>query len=151
MHQLIGFLLNTVIIFPVVVAFAAEAYPTKGVRIIVPLAAGGSTDLLARSVVQGLNEAWKQSVIVDNRAGGGGIVGSEHVFKSSADGYTLLLGTVTTHAVAATLYSKLPYDIQRDLVGKNICTSLILKFIIARRPSADVSQSASASPPATLI
>jgi len=95
---------------------AAEVYPAKAVRIVVPFAAGGSTDLLARNVAQRLNEAWKQPVIVDNRAGGGGIVGSEHVVKSSADGYTLLLGTVTTHAVAATLYSKLPYDVQRDFV-----------------------------------
>ena len=96
---------------------AADAYPAKAVRIVVPFAAGGSTDLLARNVAQRLNETWKQPVVVDNRAGGGGIVGSEHVVKSAADGYTILLGTVTTHAVAATLYSKLPYDIQRDFVA----------------------------------
>ena len=95
-------------------ACAADTYPAKTVRIVVPFAAGGSTDLLARSVAQRLNEAWKQPVIVDNRAGGGGIVGSDHAAKSPADGYTLLLGTVTTHAVAATLYTKLPYDPQRS-------------------------------------
>ena len=95
-------------------AHAAEGYPAKLVRIVVPFAAGGSTDLLARSIAQRLNEAWKQPVIVDNRAGGGGIVGSEHVAKSAPDGYTLLLGTVTTHAVAASLYRKLPYDPLRD-------------------------------------
>lgn len=94
--------------------FAAETYPAKTVRMVVPFAAGGSTDLLARNVAQRLNEAWKQPVIVDNRAGGGGIVGSEHVAKSGPDGYTLLVGTVTTHAVAASLYRKLPYDPQRD-------------------------------------
>jgi tripartite-type tricarboxylate transporter receptor subunit TctC len=80
----------------------------------VPFAAGGSTDLLARNIAQRLNEAWKQPVIVDNRAGGGGIVGSEHVVKSPADGYTMLMGTVTTHAVSASLYRKLPFDPQRD-------------------------------------
>ena len=95
-------------------AWSAEAYPAKTVRLVVPFAAGGSTDLLARSVAQRLNEAWKQPVIVDNRAGGGGIVGSEHVAKSAPDGYTILLGTVSTHAVAATLYTKLPYDPQRS-------------------------------------
>jgi len=97
-------------------ALAADVYPTKAVRIVVPFAAGGSTDLLARNVAQRLNEAWKQPVIVDNRAGAGGIVGSEFVAKSAADGYTLLLGTNTTNAVAASLYAKLPYDVQRDFV-----------------------------------
>src|SRR5688572_9836572 len=100
-----------------VCAANAADYPVKTVRMVVPFAAGGSTDLLARNVAQRLNETWKQPVVVDNRAGGGGIVGSEHVVKSPGDGYTLLLGTVTTHAVAATLYSKLPYDIQRDFVA----------------------------------
>lgn len=97
-------------------ACAADAYPSKLVRIVVPFAAGGSTDLLTRSVAQQLGEAWKRPVVVENRAGGGGIVGSGYVVKSSADGYTLLLGTNTTHAAAATLYSKLPYDLRRDFV-----------------------------------
>jgi tripartite-type tricarboxylate transporter receptor subunit TctC len=95
------------------VADAAD-FPVRQVRIVVPFAAGGSTDLLARNIAQRLNEAWKQPVIVDNRAGGGGIVGSEHVVKSPADGYTMLMGTVTTHAVSASLYRKLPFDPQRD-------------------------------------
>jgi tripartite-type tricarboxylate transporter receptor subunit TctC len=93
---------------------AADAYPAKTVRIVVAFAAGGSTDLLARSVAQRLNETWKTPVIVDNRAGGGGIVGSDYVAKSAPDGYTLLLGTNTTNAVAASLYAKLPFDPQRD-------------------------------------
>src|SRR6185503_6253054 len=116
-RHLIGLMLNAATIFCAVAALAAEGYPAKTVRIVVPFAAGGSTDLLARNVAQRLNETWKQPVVVDNRAGGGGIIGSEHVAKSAADGYTLLLGTVTTHAVAATLYRKLPYDIQRDFVS----------------------------------
>ena len=89
-------------------------YPVRTVRMVVPFAAGGSTDLLARNIAQRLNEAWKQPVIVDNRAGGGGIVGSEFVVKSAPDGYTLLMGTVTTHAVSVSLYRKLPFDPQRD-------------------------------------
>ena len=97
--------------------FAADAYPAKTVRIVVAFAAGGSTDLLARSVAQRLSEAWKQSVIVDNRAGGGGIVGSDYVAKAPADGYTLLLGTNTTNAVSASLYAKLPFDPQRDFTA----------------------------------
>jgi tripartite-type tricarboxylate transporter receptor subunit TctC len=100
---------------PIGLAAAAEpVYPSKLVRIVVPFAAGGSTDLLARNIAQLLNEAWKQPVIVENRVGGAGIVGSELVAKSPSDGYTLLIGTVTTHAVAATLYQKLPYDVQKS-------------------------------------
>ncbi len=95
-------------------AQAADAYPSKLVKIVVPFAAGGSTDLLTRSVAQQLSEAWKRPVVVENRAGGGGIIGSDFVVKSPADGYVLLLGTNTTHAVAATLYAKLPYDLRRD-------------------------------------
>ena len=98
-------------------AAAPDVYPAKTVRIVVPFAAGGSTDLLARSIAQRLNEAWKQPVIVENRPGGGGIVGSELVAKTAPDGYTLLLGTVTTHAVAASLYRKLPYDPLRDFAS----------------------------------
>src|SRR5688572_9369445 len=93
---------------------ADAAYPSKTVRIVVAFAAGGSTDLLARNIAQGLNEAWKLPVLVDNRAGGGGIVGTEHVAKSAPDGSTLLVGTPTTDPVAATLYPKLPYDPQRN-------------------------------------
>lgn len=114
MNCLIRLLLGVAILFPAGTALAAEPYPSKAVRIVVPFAAGGSTDLLARNVAQRLNEVWKQPVIVENRAGGGGIIGSEYVVKSPADGYMLLLGTNTTNAVAASLYAKLPYDVQRD-------------------------------------
>src|SRR5690349_8796943 len=75
-------------------AAAEAAYPSKLVRVVVPFAAGGSTDLLARNIAQLLNEAWKQPVIVENRVGGAGIVGSELVAKSPPDGCTLLIGTV---------------------------------------------------------
>ena len=97
-----------------VTAVAADTYPSKLVRIIVPFAAGGSTDLFGRAIAQTLNEAWRQPVIVENRAGGGAIPGSDYVARQRPDGYTLLVGTVTTHAVAASLYPRLPYDIQRD-------------------------------------
>jgi len=81
---------------------------------IVPFAAGGSTDLFSRNVAQLLNEAWKQSVIVENRPGGGAIPGSAVVAKATPDGYTLLVGTVTTHAVNVALHPKLPFDVQTD-------------------------------------
>jgi len=99
------------------VAMAAEPYPAKPVRIVVPFAAGGSTDILARNIAQRLNDALRGPVIVENRPGGGAVVGADHVAKSTPDGYTLLMGTNTTHAVAPHLYSKLPYNALRDFVA----------------------------------
>jgi tripartite-type tricarboxylate transporter receptor subunit TctC len=105
-----------VALFAAATASAQDAYPSKVVKIVVPFSAGGSTDLLARNLAERLGESWKQAVIVDNRAGAGGVIGADAVAKSKPDGYTLLLGTVTTHAVAQTLYPKLPYNVQRDFV-----------------------------------
>ena len=117
-------------------AAAADVYPAKLVKIVVPFAAGGSTDLLTRSVAQQLNEAWKRPIVVENRAGGGGIVGSEYVVKSPPDGYVLLLGTNTTHAAAATLYAKLPYDLRRDFAPITEIASIPL--ILSVHPSIPV-------------
>jgi tripartite-type tricarboxylate transporter receptor subunit TctC len=86
------------------------------VRIVVPFAAGGSTDLLARNIAQRLNEAWKQPVIVDNRAGGGGIVGSEAGARAKPDGYTLLLGSAETYGMTQGIAKRLNYNPEADLV-----------------------------------
>jgi len=94
----------------------APAYPTKPIRIVVPFPPGGATDILARDVAQKLSEAWGQQVIVDNRPGAGGNIGSELVAKAAPDGYTLEMGTVGTHAINASLYAKMPYDHIRDFV-----------------------------------
>ncbi len=94
----------------------APAYPTKPIRIVVPFPPGGATDLLARDVAQKLTDAWGQSVIVDNRPGAGGNIGSELVAKAAPDGYTLEMGTVGTHAINASLYAKMPYDHVKDFV-----------------------------------
>ena len=94
----------------------APAYPTKPIRIVVPFPPGGATDILARDVAQKLTEAWGQSVIVDNRPGAGGNIGSELVAKAAPDGYTLEMGTVGTHAINASLYAKMPYDHVKDFV-----------------------------------
>jgi tripartite-type tricarboxylate transporter receptor subunit TctC len=100
------------------VAFAAgasaQAYPTKPIRLVVPFPAGGTTDILAREVAQRITEAWGQAVVVDNRPGAGGNIGSELVAKSLPDGYTLLMGTVGTHAINPSLYAKMPYDQVKD-------------------------------------
>ena len=95
-------------------AAAQTPYPGKPVRLVVPFPAGGTTDILARAAAQKLSEAWGQQVIVDNRPGAGGNIGAELVAKAAPDGYTLLMGTVGTHAINASLYSKLPYDPVKD-------------------------------------
>ncbi|MDB5732866.1 MAG: hypothetical protein JWQ03_2761 [Variovorax sp.] len=95
-------------------AVAQGTWPTKPVRIVVPFAAGGTTDILARAVAPELGKAFGQPFIVDNRAGAGGNVGADIVAKSPPDGYTLLMGTVGTHGINRALYSKLPYDPIKD-------------------------------------
>jgi tripartite-type tricarboxylate transporter receptor subunit TctC len=95
-------------------AATAQAYPTKAVTIVVPFAAGGTTDILARVIGQALNKELGQSVIVDNRAGAGGNIGAQLAAKAPADGYTLFMGTVGTHAINASLYKKLGFDPIKD-------------------------------------
>ena len=97
-------------------AQAPAAYPTKPIRLVVPFPPGGATDILAREVAKHLTDAWGQSVVVDNRPGAGGNIGSELVARSAPDGYTLEMGTVGTHAINASLYSKMPYDHVKDFV-----------------------------------
>ncbi len=97
-------------------AVGTGRYPTKPIRLVVPFPPGGATDILARNVAQKLTEAWGQQVIVDNRPGAGGNIGSELVAKSAPDGYTLVMGTVGTHAINASLYAKMPYDHVKDFV-----------------------------------
>ena len=129
-------LTGSIALLAATVATAADVYPSKLVRIVVPFAAGGSTDLLARHIGQQLNALWKQPVLVENRVGGGGIVGSELVMKSPPDGYTLLVGTVTTHAAAATLYKKLPFDVQRDFAP--ITEFALIPQLLSVHPSVPV-------------
>lgn len=96
--------------------WAQGTWPTKPVRIVVPFAAGGTTDILARAMAPELSKAFGQQFIVDNRAGAGGNVGSDIVAKSPNDGYTLLMGTVGTHGINRALYPKLPFDPIKDFV-----------------------------------
>ncbi len=95
-------------------AWGQAAWPTKPVRIVVPFAAGGTTDILARAVAPELSKAFGQQFIIDNRAGAGGNVGAEIVAKSPADGYTLLMGTVGTHGINRALYPKMAFDPIKD-------------------------------------
>ena len=93
---------------------AQTTWPTKPVRIVVPFAPGGTTDILARAIAPELSKAFGQQFIVENKAGAGGNLGAEVVAKSVSDGYTLLMGTVGTHGINRSLYPRLPYDPFKD-------------------------------------
>jgi tripartite-type tricarboxylate transporter receptor subunit TctC len=95
---------------------ATSAWPSKAARIVVPFAAGGTTDILARAMAPELQRAFGQPFVVDNKPGAGGNNGANEVAKSPADGYTLLMGTVGTHAINPALYPKMPYDHVKDFV-----------------------------------
>jgi tripartite-type tricarboxylate transporter receptor subunit TctC len=92
----------------------AQAWPAKPVRIVVPFAPGGTTDILARAMAPELSKAFGQTFFVDNKAGAGGNLGADIVAKSANDGYTLLMGTVGTHGINRALYNKLPFDPIKD-------------------------------------
>lgn len=103
---------------------AAEAdYPSRPMRLIVPFAAGGGTDIIARLAAQRLTDAWGQSVVVDNRTGAGGAIGVGLVAKSTPDGYTLLLASNGPLTFMPALGSKLPYDVDRDLQPVSLVAS----------------------------
>ena len=95
---------------------AQAAWPTKPVRIVVPFAAAGTTDILARALAPELQRVFGQPFVVDNKPGAGGNLGADNVAKSPPDGYSLLMGTVGTHAINPSLYPKMPYDHVKDFV-----------------------------------
>ena len=115
-------------------AFAqSDNYPARPLRFIVPLPPGGGADLVARIVAERLSKNLAQQVLVDNRAGGGTVIGADLAAKSAPDGYTLLLGTATTHAINASLVKKLPYDPVRDFAPVSLVA--VLPQIIVAHPS----------------
>ncbi|MCX7140022.1 MAG: tripartite tricarboxylate transporter substrate binding protein [Proteobacteria bacterium] len=117
-------------------AQGAQNYPNKPIRIVVPYAAGASTSLVTRLVGQKLTEAWGQPVVVDNRGGAGGAIGTEIVAKSPPDGYTLLLGTVGTFGINSAVYSKLSYDPVKDFAPVGMLATVA--NILAVQPSLPV-------------
>jgi len=100
----------------------AQQYPVKPVRIVVPFAPGGGTDVIARFLATGLSESVKRQFIVENRAGANAIVGTEHVARAPADGYTLLFVS-SPHSVNPSVYAKLPYDTLRDFAPVSMVAS----------------------------
>jgi tripartite-type tricarboxylate transporter receptor subunit TctC len=118
-------------------ALAQAAWPARPVRIVVPFAAAGTTDILARALAPELQRAFGQPFVVDNKPGAGGNTGSAEVAKAAPDGYTLLMGTVGTHAINPSLYEKMPYDAKRDFVPVTLMAGvpnvLVLNPAMAQR------------------
>ena len=112
---------------------SGQAYPTRPIRIIVPFPAAGAADILARSIGQELTRAWSQQIVVDNRPGAGGNIGADLAAKAAPDGYTLLLAAATTHASSVSLYSKLPYNLEKDLAPITLAANI--SHILLTHPS----------------
>ncbi|HYR00899.1 MAG TPA: tripartite tricarboxylate transporter substrate-binding protein, partial [Casimicrobiaceae bacterium] len=101
-------------IAPPAVQGQTAPFPAKPVRLVVPFPPGGPLDVTGRAIAQKLGETWAQSVVVDNRPGAGGNIGADLVAKSPPDGYTVVMGALSTHAVNPSLYPSMPYDAVRD-------------------------------------
>src|SRR5438477_22723 len=112
LRQLLSLYSSNTVTTPVMVN--AESYPTRAVKLVVPFPPGGPLDLSGRLLAQKLSEAWGQSVVVENKPGAGGNIGADLVAKSAPDGYTIVMGALSTHAVNVSLYSKMPYDPIKD-------------------------------------
>src|SRR6201991_1260538 len=106
----------------------AQDFPSRLVRIVVPQAAGGGTDTFARAIGQKLSERWGQSVVIENKAGAGGVVGTDSVAKAAPDGYTLVVTYEGSEAINQSLYEKLPFDSVKDFTP--IATIAATPFIL---------------------
>jgi tripartite-type tricarboxylate transporter receptor subunit TctC len=116
-------------------------YPGKTIRFVVPFAPGGGTDIMARLIGQKLGDAWGKPVIVENKPGANGFIGSEYVAKQPADGYTLLIAIASTHAIAQHLYPKLPFDPFKDFVPiTQISLTPIVMLVNASVPARNIKE-----------
>ncbi len=119
-----------------VTSFAwAQSYPNRPVRVVVPYPPGGGTDVVARTIAQKMTEAMGQPLVVDNRGGANGILGTDQVAKAKPDGYTVLV-TIASHAINPTLYTKLPYDTATDLLPVSLLAEY--PFVLTVHPTVPV-------------
>ena len=119
--------------YPFDVSAAADAYPSKPIRLVVPFAGGGGTDIVARTIGQKLTGTLGQPIVVDNRGGAGGVIGADLVAKALPDGYTLLLGSPGPLTINPVLSPKMPYDARRDFAPVSLAT--ISPFILVVQPA----------------
>ena len=125
----IQFLFVAALAYLVAGSVAAQQFPTKPIRLIVPFAPGGGTDITARAVAQKLTESWGQTVVTDNRPGANGTIGVDIAAKSAPDGYTITMIS-SSHSVNVGLYAKLPYDLLKDLTPVTQATSQPYAMVI---------------------
>ena len=123
-----AFILSSVLVTPA----AAQTYPSRVVKLIVPQTPGGATDVFARKIGQLLSEKWGQPVVIENRAGAGGVVGTEVVARSAPDGYTLLVTYAGSQAINPSLYPKIPFDSVKDF--QTIATLASTPFVLIVHP-----------------
>ena len=117
----------------------AQTYPDKPIRIVSPFSPGGGTDLMGRLIGQQFTKSWGQQVVVENRPGANGMVGADFVAKAAPDGYTLLVGTMGTHGINASLYRKMPYDAVADFTPVTaLITSPMLLLVHPSIPARSV-------------
>ena len=131
-RSLIGFAAAFICAAPLVAPAAAQQYPSRVVKLVVPQTPGGATDVFARKIGQLLSEKWAQPVVIENRAGAGGVVGTDVVAKSAPDGYTLLVTYAGSQAINASLYPKIPFDTVKDF--QTIATLASTPFILIVHP-----------------
>jgi len=125
----------------IAIAAAAQDYPAKPIRLIVPFGAGGTTDILARVVGDRLTERWGQQVLIDNRPGAGGNIAAELAARAAPDGYTIFLGSMGTQSMNASIYSKLPFDPLNDFAPVSLVSnSANLLLIHPSIPAASVKE-----------
>jgi tripartite-type tricarboxylate transporter receptor subunit TctC len=127
-RDFITLLAGAVMTLPVA-ADAAESYPTRPIRLVVPYPAGGGTDIVGRVLGQKLSESLGQQIVVDNRGGAGGTLGTAHAAKSAPDGYTLLL-VPTSHVINPSIYAKLPYDTEKDFAPITMVASAAILMAV---------------------
>jgi tripartite-type tricarboxylate transporter receptor subunit TctC len=130
--RLVGFIGALGWLVPLATPAIAQPFPTKLVKFVVPQTPGGATDVFARKLGQMLSERWGQPVVIENRAGAGGVIGTDVVAKSAPDGYTLLVTYAGSQAINASLYPKIPFDSIKDF--QTVATIAVTPFILIVNP-----------------
>ncbi len=122
-------------------AALAQAYPSKPIRLIIPFPPGGATDIIGRTLARKLSTQLGQTVIVDNKPGAGGTLGSNEAAKAAPDGYTLLLATTSTHSIAPTLYKNIPYSVEKDFAPiSEVATATNVLIVTPNLPVTNVAE-----------